>query len=237
MNNNVELSRIKAMMNYGLQTEKKQYSSVEYFKEGADSKVYGIIREGNKYYIKVSNDKKNLVKENFDYIGGFNNRKNNEYSSYANALKQFDLKMMSLKEAYGNGKNIVIESWNPDKREELAVESTDKMRKEIMRQRQIMSNAKMINEGKDGCCDCKGGDPFCEKPCSCEDMEGGCCAEKNNVKKEFSVNGDSKQNRVDEGMRDYNQPKPADAEKKERDKKENNDYWRGCWASANNKGI
>lgn len=159
---NNELSRIKAMMNYGLQTEsKKQYSSVEYNREGADGKMYGIIREGNKYYIKVSKDKTNIVKENFDYIGGFNNRKSNEYSSYANALKQFDLKMLSLKEAYANGKNIVIESWNPDKKENLALESTEKMRKEIMRQRQIMGNASLIKEGKDGCCNCEGGDPFC----------------------------------------------------------------------------
>lgn len=204
MNNNKQnvnetLSRMKAMMNYGLTTEnKKSYSSVEYSKQGADGKVYGIIREGAKYYIKVSNNSKNIVKENFDYVGGFVNRKDNEYNSYANALKQFDLKMMSLKEAYGNGKNIIIESWNPDRNEELAVESTDKMRKEIMRQRQIMGNATMIHEGKDGCCDCKGGDPFCEKPCDCDDMEGGCCAEKNNVKKEFKVNGDSKQKEVNE---------------------------------------
>lgn len=164
MNNNVkdQLSRMKAMMNYGLTTEgKKQYSSVEYSNVGADGKLYGIIREGAKYYIKIGNDKNKLVKENFEYIGGFVNRKNNEYSSYANALKQFDLKMISLKEAKGNGKNIVIESWNPDKQENLAVESTEKMRKEIMRQRQIMSNASIINEGKDGCCDCEGGDPFC----------------------------------------------------------------------------
>lgn len=204
MNNNKQnvnetLSRMKAMMNYGLTTEnKKSYSSVEYSKQGADGKVYGIIREGAKYYIKVSNNSKNIVKENFDYVGGFVNRKDNEYNSYANALKQFDLKMMSLKEAYGNGKNIIIESWNPDRNEELAVESTDKMRKEIMRQRQIMGNATMIHEGKDGCCDCQGGDPFCEKPCDCDDMEGGCCAEKNNVKKEFKVNGDSKQKEVNE---------------------------------------
>ena len=170
MNNkiNEELSRIKSMMTYGLQTEgKKQYSTVEYSKEGADGKMYGIVREGTKYYIKIGKTKKdNLLKENYDYIGGFANRKNNEYNSYANALKQFDLKMMSLKEANANGKNIVVESWNPDKNEELTVEATNKMRNEIMRQKQIMGNAKLINEGK-GCeCCGKGGDPFC---CSVED--------------------------------------------------------------------
>lgn len=200
MNKNVneQLNRMKAMMNYGLTTEsKKQYSSVEYSKVGADGKMYGIVREGTKYYIKISNDKKNVIKENFDYIGGFQNRRNNEYSSYANALKQFDLKMMSLKEAHANGKNIIIESWNPDRQENLAVESTNKMRNEIMRQRQIMGNAALIHEGKDGCCDCKGGDPFCEKP-KFDDVEGDSNTEKNNVKKEFKVNGDSKQKTVEE---------------------------------------
>ena len=69
--------------------------------------------------------------------------------------------------------NIIVESWNPDKQEELTVEATDKMKKEISRERQIMENAmkifnrkpqtiKPINEGeecgKNGCT--KGGDPF-----------------------------------------------------------------------------
>lgn len=174
MNNNVneQLTRMKAMMSYGLQTEgKKSYSSVEYNKEGADGKMYGIVREGTKYYIKVAKDKKNLVKENFDYIGGFVNRKDNEYSSYANALKQLDLKMMSLKEAYAKGKNIIIESWNPDKQENLALESTDKMRKEIMRQRQIMGNAALIQESKNSNYSCEGGE-CCKGGCECSG-EGG----------------------------------------------------------------
>lgn len=160
MNNTEQLNRMKALMNYGLKTENKQsYSSVEYTKVGADGKLYGIVREGTKFYIKTCNDSKNPIKENFDYIGGFCNRKNNEYASYANALKQFDLKMMGLKEQYGNGKQIVIESWNPSKNEELSVESTEKMRTEIMRQRQIMENSRLIREGKSG--ECKKDAPFC----------------------------------------------------------------------------
>ena len=39
--------------------------------EAADGKLYGIVREGTKYYIKVAKDaKKGLVAENFDYIFG-----------------------------------------------------------------------------------------------------------------------------------------------------------------------
>lgn len=145
-----QLERMRALMNYGLKNEEKQYSSVEYQKKGADGKTYGIVREGTKYYIKVSEDKgSNLMKESFDYIGGFCNRKNNEYSSYANALKQFDLKMISLKEANSADKDIIIESWNPETSEYNKIKATDSMKKELARQREIMENAKKIDESKE----------------------------------------------------------------------------------------
>ena len=178
MNNNKDMNgqfdRMKQLMNYGLNESKKQpYSGVEYTKVAADGKLYGIVREGTKFYIKVSSNKDNVLAENFEYIGGFRNRKDHEYTSFANAQKNFDFKLRSLAEAYSNGKNIVVESWNPDKQEELTVEATDKMKREISRERQIMENAmqifnrkpqtavKPINEGND-CCG-KGGDPFCQK--------------------------------------------------------------------------
>ena len=213
MNNvNEQISRMKAMMTYGLKTENKsnQYSGIEYQREGADGKLYGIVREGTKYYIKVSNKITNALNEDFNYIGGFRNRKDNEYSSYANALKNFEMKMSSIKEAVGN-KEPIIESWNPDKKEMLAVEATDKMRREIARQRQIMANTSMIQEKKnyevnldEACCgvnkECsatqknnikktsdgkgeptgKGGDPFTKKV----DSEHKA-TQKTNVKKEF----------------------------------------------------
>lgn len=174
-NMNGQFDRMKQLMNYGLKESKEQpYTGVEYTKVAADGKLYGIVREGTKFYIKVSSKKDNVLAENFEYIGGFRNRKDNEYSSFASAQKNFDFKLRSLAEAYGNGKNIIVESWNPDKQEELTVEATDKMKKEISRERQIMENAmkifnrkpqtavKPINEVNE--CDGKGGDPFCLDP-------------------------------------------------------------------------
>lgn len=183
VNVNDQLSRMKGLMNYGLKTESKNstYSSVEYQKLGADGNVYGIIREGAKYYIEKAANKKNLVKEDFNYIGGFKNRKDYEYSSFASAQKNFDLKMMSLREAYANGKNIVIDSWNPDKKESLTVEATDKMRNEILRERQIMNNVARINESKpqvmftedDKTCGvCGSKECKCEDPAKSADIEG-----------------------------------------------------------------
>lgn len=145
MTNNNELNRMKQLMNYGLNEGKKEsYSGIEYQKVAADGKLYGIVREGTKYYIKVSSKKENPLTENFEYIGGFRNRKDNEYTSFASAQKNFDLKMMSLAEAYGKEGRIIVESWNPDKQEELTVEATDKMKREISRERQIMENAMKI---------------------------------------------------------------------------------------------
>lgn len=139
-----QLDRMKSMMNYRPNAEKNTYSTIEYKREGADGKMYGIVREGTKFYIKTAPKKANLLKEDFEYIGGFRNRKDNEYSSYANAVKQFDLKMTSIKEAC-NKKDVITESWNIDTNAEWSTQSTENMRSEIMRQRQIMENVMKIN--------------------------------------------------------------------------------------------
>lgn len=145
---NSQLIRMRNLMKYGIDESKKTpYTGVEYEKENG-GKLYGIVREGAKYYIKVSPNKKGKLAENYEYIGGFRNRKDNEYTSFAEAQKQFDLKMMSINEANAPEKKIMVESWNPDKQEELTVESTDRMKREISRERQIMMNASRINEKK-----------------------------------------------------------------------------------------
>ena len=185
MNNvNNQISRMKAMMTYGLQTESKnnQYSGVEYQRAGADGKTYGIVREGTKFYIKVANKQNNVIKEDFNYIGGFRNRKDYEYSSYANALKNFEMKMSSINESVGN-RTPMVESWNPERKELLMVEATESMRREISRQREIMNNAVMIQEKKnysavmegDGCCKV---DSECAK------------TQKNNIKKTSDGKGE-----------------------------------------------
>lgn len=159
MTTDEQISRMKALMGYGLQTESKKapYSAVENQKLGADGKMYGIVREGTKYYIKSAPNKTNLVKEDFNYIGGFRNRKDFQYDSFADAQKNFDLKMMSIREA-ANKQDFNINSWDLDKKENVVVEATDKMKKEILRERQIMRNAMMIAEKKqkecpNGICD------------------------------------------------------------------------------------
>lgn len=136
-----QLARMKGLMTYGISNASKKTPVTESV-EGADGKIYAIIREGAKFYIKSTQKGSELVTESFDYIGGFMNRKNNEFSSYNQASKNLELKLRSINEAYGVNKPV--ELLNPDKKEELVCEMTDSMKASIARYRQIMNNASMI---------------------------------------------------------------------------------------------
>lgn len=169
-----EISRIKELMNYGSKTENKHLiqNSLEHANRGADGKTYGIVREGNKYYIKyIPKSGVSVLAENFEYIGGITEKKRYMYDSFGMALKQFDLKMKELRESYcPNAQPMLIESLDPRRKEYVIAEGTEEMRKEIARQRQIMLNAQIIQEGKysgsckNGCGDAtKKGAPFGSK--------------------------------------------------------------------------
>ena len=140
-NFNDQLQRMKSLMTYGAVNEKKEQNcgAMEYHAIGADGKSYGIIRENQKFYIKVAPKNKEMVVESYDYIGGFNNKKDYEYTSYSKALKNFEMKMRSLNEAYNASVNI--ESLRPvEVNGEVMTEGTKAMMAEIARQRQIMNN-------------------------------------------------------------------------------------------------
>lgn len=133
-----QLARMKGLMTYGIVSENKK-TPVKDSIEGPDGNIYAIIREGAKYYIKSTPKGSALVTESFDYIGGFMNKKANEFSSYNQASKNLELKVRSLNEAYGINKTVEV--LNPEKKETLMVEMTDAMKASIARYRQIMNNA------------------------------------------------------------------------------------------------
>lgn len=130
-------------MTYGMVSESEnKKGSFEYHRLASDGKAYGIFKECSKYYIKTAPGDKETIAEAYDYIGGWNNRKDYEYDSYANAQKQFDLKMMSINEAHNVSGNAV--TLDPSKKQEFIVEGTGKMKNEIARQRQIFANVNTI---------------------------------------------------------------------------------------------
>ena len=124
-------------------------SAIEYSAEGADGNQYGIIREGSKYYIKVCKDleKKNLV-EGYDYIHGITSKKENEHKSYNEATKHFELKMMSLNEAYGGNKNASTIDFKRE--EKVFANLTEEARKELDRMHMILENSMTIGAKNTG---------------------------------------------------------------------------------------
>lgn len=146
-NFNDQLLRMKALMTYGSVNEDAKHISsynIEYKAQAADGKYYGIIRENSKYFVKVATPGKEMIAEDYQYIGGIQNKKNYEYNSYANALKQFELKLGSINEAYDEDRKVNVEALDPYKKEDLVIEGTEKMKNELARQRQIMRNACVI---------------------------------------------------------------------------------------------
>ena len=73
---------------------------------------------------------------------------------------------MSLREASNNKVDVLVESWKSENPNTWDTVASSKMKEEIYRMRQIMSNAAMISEGKSGC------------------VKGECASnQKNNIKK------------------------------------------------------
>jgi len=175
--NNEELLRMKQLMNYGLNESSKKsgQSIVEYHQVGADGNTYGIVKENNKFYIKVAPKKDTeVLAEDYDYIGGFMNKKQHEYDTYTVASKQFGLKMKSLNEANAATK-VSISPFKETKDAEWQINETREMRNEINRFKQITNNVSYIlSENKEGMAielgspdkNAEEGNPFVEKPMS-----------------------------------------------------------------------
>ena len=143
-----EIERMKQLMGYGLNESKNTDSnvgSVAYHQVGPDGNTYGIIKECNKFYIKVAPKKDSeILAEDYDYIGGFMNKKEYEYPTYTIASKQFGLKMKSLNEAAAEkGKKPVIMD-KPQESAEWQVNETKEMRAELNRFNQILNNVDYI---------------------------------------------------------------------------------------------
>lgn len=103
---NEKLNRMRELMGATSLNENVKNSVVELTKLGPDGKVYGIVREGHNYFIKVTDKQSNIVTEDFNYIGGLMNKTSEAYPTYAKAIKQLNLKFMSLNEAYGKQGNF-----------------------------------------------------------------------------------------------------------------------------------
>lgn len=160
-----EIEKMKNLINYGYEENTTFVNKpiIEHSAIGADGKNYAIIRENNKYYIKFANQKNTeVLPEDYDYIGGFLNRKKYEYESYANASKNFELKLMSINEAFSCNKPIE-EEYKKSESSEWQINETKEMKSEIDRQREIMRNASLILNESDNLPDAPASNPSKQK--------------------------------------------------------------------------
>ena len=88
--------------------ESKSYSELELLKKGPNGVVYGIIRENHDYFIKTSNKTSGqFLAEDFSYIGGLQNKYDERYKSYAEAIKHLNMSVPSIASAYNPYSNII----------------------------------------------------------------------------------------------------------------------------------
>lgn len=89
--------------------ESKTYSELELIKKGPNGVVYGIIRENHDYFIKTSSKTSGqFLAEDFSYIGGLQNKYDERYKSYAEAIKHLNMKFDMLNESYSIESNTNI---------------------------------------------------------------------------------------------------------------------------------
>lgn len=143
-----QLDRMNFLMEFE-SAPKAVKTNIEYHANGADGKVYGILKEGSKYYIKTTESGKENIAESYEYINGFMNRKENEYKSYNEATKQLELKLMSLNEAFGKKSDVSTVDFK--RGEKVLANLTEEARKELDRMNQIIENSCKI--GRDCVCD------------------------------------------------------------------------------------
>lgn len=110
-------------------------SVVELTKKAANGKIYAIVRENHDYFIKIATQKKGpLVTEDFQYIGGLQNKTDEAYPTYAKALKRLNGKLISIAEQYNvsgeintfaNEHLLNLEMENPVTEDEMCAECNE----------------------------------------------------------------------------------------------------------------
>jgi hypothetical protein len=106
------ITKMRELMGKMTLNENNTPSTIELTKLGPDNVVYGIVKENHEYFIKTSNKIKDVMLEDFNYIGGLANKRQYVFESYSKALKKLNLKMISLNEQFEGDKVNVFENDN-----------------------------------------------------------------------------------------------------------------------------
>jgi len=110
--NNKTLQRMLELANIKkpLTENKINPSSIQLVKKASDNKVYAIVRENSKYFIKTTDKQQNLTESDFDYLGGLGNKPKYSYNSYEDATKNLNLFFDELNRVNGGSRSNILES-------------------------------------------------------------------------------------------------------------------------------
>lgn len=150
------IERMKMLMTYDnrISPLKESCSNVEFYKMGADGKVYGIVREGAYHVIKTTEPGKERIYESYQYIGGERERKGNSFTDYNRATKHLETRLMNLNESYG--KKLDTSTVDEKKSEKFFAQLTEAARAELNRMNQIFENSNAIGKNNVGVPEAKG---------------------------------------------------------------------------------
>lgn len=146
-----KLQRMTYLMGYKMGNnvnENKRSSNIEFVAEGADGKMYGILKEGTHYYLKSCEKGGENLADNYDYVHGFMRRSLDESNSYDKASKKLELHLMSLNEAFGGNKNT--STFDFKRGEKTLSMLTEEARKAMDRANAIFENSQNIGKNNTG---------------------------------------------------------------------------------------
>lgn len=146
-----QISRALELMDYRRTPINESYNPVEFYKMGANGKVYGIVREGSKFVIKTTVPGKETIAESYSYIGGVTQKKYNSFSSYNDATRHLELTLMGLNESMD--KKLSTSTVDFNRNEKKLAELTQEARTELNRIHQLYENCCKIgkNPESEGC--------------------------------------------------------------------------------------
>ena len=78
------------------------FSNIESRHLAHDGKFYGVLRENDKYVLKVQNTENPTLVEHFDYINGVQNKSRYSKRGYNDIMKLFNLMDIEMKRTYGD---------------------------------------------------------------------------------------------------------------------------------------
>lgn len=96
-------NKMKALMGLNEVANTNSTHGFELVKKGSDGNAYAIVRENHEYFLKKALIKENLSYNDFNYIGGLQNKRRLVFESFSKATQNLNLRLIDLKENFGMG--------------------------------------------------------------------------------------------------------------------------------------